>query len=78
MDEYKIGVCFACREEKKVRHKNLYPNGSEGCELCIDCELEVVNFLRRLSTAACKEKKEEFKRKKVLAKVRPFRSPCGF
>ena len=66
MDEYHNGTCYACREEKKVRHKNLYPNGSEGCELCIDCEMEVVNFINGLATVACMKKKEEFKRKRDL------------
>lgn len=78
MDEYHFGTCYGCLKEKKVRHKNLYPNGSEGCKLCIDCELKVVDFLRKLSTSACMRKKEEFKQKKASVDIRPFRSPCGF
>lgn len=64
MDEYKEGTCYMCQKEKKVRHKNLYPNGSEGCVLCIDCELEVINFIRGRSLDRQRKRKEEFKRRK--------------
>lgn len=64
MDEYKEGICFGCRESKKVRHKNLYPSGSEGCKLCIECELALVRFLTDMALSAMTKKKEEFKRRK--------------
>lgn len=45
-EDHYDGKCYACRKETKVRWKNLYTIGSEGTDLCLPCELEIVNDLR--------------------------------
>lgn len=48
-EEHKPGTCYACQEEKPVRWKNLYTIGSEGTDLCMPCELVIVNLLRDMA-----------------------------
>jgi len=36
-----------CHETKEVRYIDLYTVGSEGTDLCHECEMEVVGFIRR-------------------------------
>lgn len=68
--EYAEGKCYACKEIKQVRWKNLYTIGSEGTDLCIECELKVVNFVRNLARTAnkaiIKERKKSLQFKKDL------------
>ena len=53
MDEnHEPGRCYACGRDKPVRWKNLYTIGSEGTNLCMECELKVVNMLRRMARDA--------------------------
>lgn len=52
--EYTEGKCYACKEIKPVRWKNLYTIGSEGTDLCIECEMKVVDFVCNLSREANK------------------------
>ena len=78
MDDYHGGTCYGCRKDTNVRHKNLYPDGSEGCELCIDCEMTLVELLRNMSRKAHVRKKKEFKAKKKINLNTIGHSCCGF
>jgi len=62
--EYTEGKCYACKEVKQVRWKNLYTIGSEGTDLCIECEMKVVNFVRNLATETTKAKVRMIKERK--------------
>jgi len=64
-EEYEEGKCYACKENKQVRWKNLYTIGSEGTNLCIECEIKVVNFIRELATKSTIEKIQRIKNKKM-------------
>ncbi len=48
-EEHYPGVCYACKKETQVRWKNLYTIGSEGTDLCMLCEMVVVNLLRTMA-----------------------------
>lgn len=63
-EDHEPGRCYACGEDKPVRWKNLYTIGSEGTWLCIECEIEVVNFVRQMARISTLIKKEEMKRRK--------------
>lgn len=61
MDEdHKPGICYACREKKPVRWKNLYTIGSEGTDLCMSCEMVVVNLLRDMAREATLAQKQKY------------------
>jgi len=62
--EYIEGKCYICKENKPVRWKNLYTIGSEGTDLCIECEMKVVNFVRKLAIETTKEKVRMIKERK--------------
>jgi len=65
-EDHEPGRCYACGQDKPVRWKNLYTIGSEGTNLCMECELKVVNMLRKMAMGATLAKKEEFKAKRRL------------
>lgn len=58
-DDHYPGVCYACKKTTQVRWKNLYTIGSEGTDLCMKCEMVVVNLLRTMA------REETIKRVKV-------------
>ena len=62
-DTYQSGECRVCQVYCMVRHKNLYVSGSEGLWICIDCEMNVLNYVRSLMISAEYKKKKELKRK---------------
>ena len=67
MDEnHEPGRCYACGRDKPVRWKNLYTIGSEGTDLCMECELKVVNMLRRMARDAMLAKRDEYRAKRRL------------
>jgi hypothetical protein len=51
-EDHYPGVCYACRKETQVRWKNLYTIGSEGTDLCMPCEMVLVNLLRTMAREA--------------------------
>ena len=59
-EDHVPGRCYACGKEKPVRWKNLYTIGSEGTDLCLKCELVVVDLLRDMAgkAALAKQAKE--------------------
>jgi len=63
-EDHTPGRCYACQEDKPVRWKNLYTIGSEGTDLCITCELKVVNLLRDMSREATIKRVRAIKKKK--------------
>ncbi len=66
-EDHYDGRCYACRQETKVRWKNLYTIGSEGTDLCLPCELEIVNFLRSKARDSIIKERDLRKKKKILA-----------
>jgi hypothetical protein len=66
-DEHEDGKCYACRQETKVRWKNLYTIGSEGTWLCLPCELKIVHFLIDQSRNAMIKERDLIKKKKRIA-----------
>ena len=60
-EDHEPGRCYACGEDKPVRWKNLYTIGSEGTNLCIECEIAVVNFVRQMAITSVIARKEKFK-----------------
>ncbi len=63
-EEHKPGICYACGKKRPVRWKNLYTIGSEGTDLCMPCELVIVNLLREMSREATLKRVREIKRAK--------------
>jgi hypothetical protein len=63
-EDHTPGICYACHKKKPVRWKNLYTIGSEGTDLCIKCELIVVNLLRDMSREATIERVKVIKEMK--------------
>lgn len=63
-DEHKPGYCMICSEDKPVRNKNIYIHGSEGTDMCIDCEMDMVDYLRRKSRGFFAKKLMLFKSKR--------------
>jgi len=59
-EDHKPGICYACREKKPVRWKNLYTLGSEGTNLCMECEMILVNLLRKLAREATLAKRQKY------------------
>lgn len=62
--EHVDGRCTVCGENKPVRWKNLYPIGSEGCDMCIECERQVLNFVRSMMTDHTIRRRNEFKKRR--------------
>lgn len=63
-EDHEPGRCYACGEDKPVRWKNLYTIGSEGTWLCIECEINVVNFVRQMARLSVIARKEKFKKER--------------
>jgi len=66
VEDHHPGICYACKEEKPVRWKNLYTIGSEGTDLCMPCEMKVVNLLRSLAREAALARKQKYLDKRRL------------
>lgn len=48
------GECRVCSNEADLRHLNLYVTGSEGLEICHECEMRLVEFVRALKSVAAR------------------------
>jgi len=68
-DTYQSGTCRVCGAYGMVRHKNLYVSGSEGLWICIDCEKDILNYVRSLMISAEYRRKAKFKRKKSIGRL---------
>ena len=42
------GRCHVCSEIKKIAHHKIYHIGSEGLDICQECELKVIDFIRSM------------------------------
>lgn len=54
------GECFMCKTNQEVRYFDLFVIGSEGCHLCLPCEIQVVEMVRQAANQATVKKKEEW------------------
>ena len=69
--ETQQGYCRICGGLEQLRHVNLYVVGSEGLNLCHECEMKIVEHVRSLVSLegkarmlghkACKSLREEKK-----------------
>ena len=50
------GWCRVCVEFGEVKHLPLYVSGSEGVELCNDCEMIVVDLVRSMIRTTAKSR----------------------
>lgn len=48
------GECRICGNMDDLRHINLYVTGSEGLDICHDCEMRLVEFVRALKSIAAR------------------------
>ena len=65
MREPFLGNCFMCHGgPKMVRYVNLYTHGSEGTDLCHECEMKVVEFIRTAARTAVEEKIQAFRKQR--------------
>lgn len=53
-----------CKTNQEVRYFDLFVIGSEGCHLCLPCEIKVVEMVRQAANQATVKKKQEFKAKR--------------
>ena len=44
-DDYTDGQCHICSTVGEVRHKNIYHRGSEGLEICWNCEKALLEYI---------------------------------
>jgi hypothetical protein len=59
-----MGYCMICRNDKEeTRHISLYVIGSEGLDICHECEMRIVEFARELMGEELNKKLNEWKRK---------------
>uniref|UniRef100_A0A6M3LD36 Uncharacterized protein n=1 Tax=viral metagenome TaxID=1070528 RepID=A0A6M3LD36_9ZZZZ len=49
-----MNECIICKEKGPIRNVNLYVIGSEGLDVCHNCEMELVHFARSLMDMASK------------------------
>jgi len=67
---YFNGKCSMCGNVKNIRFKNLYVTGSEGINICIACEIQILDFVRHLMREASENKKARFKAVKLIEKLK--------
>ncbi len=59
-------ICHGDGGEHALRHVNLYISGSEGLEVCHNCEMEIVEYVRGKMREYWINRREEFKKKRAL------------
>jgi len=69
-EAHEPGRCYACKEDKPVRWKNIFTIGSEGTWLCLPCELKVVRLLEGLARDAAIKKKDSIIRRRMAKHAR--------
>lgn len=57
---YAPGRCTICSRDRDVRWKNLYTIGSEGTDMCQECEKQVLDFIRSMMMDHTVRRKKEF------------------
>ena len=63
------GYCHICKSLTDVRHINIYHIGSEGLDICWNCEKELLNFLdERKGFHQIKYMKKKIEEKKLKLK----------
>ena len=63
------GECFMCKTNQEVRYFDLFVIGSEGCHLCLPCEIKVVEMVRQAANQALENKKQEFRAQRQKQKM---------
>ncbi len=52
-----MATCQICGAEEEIKFLPLYVSGSEGIDICHDCEMHIVEYLRSLIRLAFKSRK---------------------
>ena len=64
MKEHLDGTCDMCHTDRQVKNINIYTKGSEGTNLCYDCEMLVIKYIRDFSNRIFLLKKDIWKKTK--------------
>ena len=83
------GYCNMCLQGNEVRNVGLFTNGSEGTNLCHDCEMRVVDFIRMNGREAVVQRIARFRKErkdgkhptrptKLDSSYRSIRGPLAF
>jgi hypothetical protein len=67
--EYYQGRCDICGKDTEVRHKNIWLIGSEGTDMCWDCEKAMIDFLNNRKRAFTVIKLEKLRQKARRKKI---------
>ena len=59
-------LCSICQGTNDTRHLPIYVRGSEGIEICHDCEMGIVEHLRNIIRACYKSRMQLAKNLKKL------------
>jgi len=65
MTEHFDGRCDMCHTDRQVKNTNIYTNGSEGTDLCYDCEILVMKYIMDFSNRVMWLKKDIWKKTKI-------------
>ena len=62
-------TCRICdKENVDTRHLPIYVEGSEGTHVCFDCEMMIVDFIRKIMAACGRTKIQTVKRIRGIEK----------
>ena len=74
----KLGRCSVCRYTgTNVKHLEIYPFGSEGVDICLDCELAICEFITKRSAWALELRKHEYMMRKQIRNKFPIEDEWG-
>ena len=62
------GHCHVCSEIKAITHHEIYHIGSEGLDICQECELKVIDFIRSMQRERVRHRKTRESRITVFSK----------
>ncbi len=63
-------ICRICFIETKLKHLPLYVSGSEGIDICHNCEMVLVEYLRSLIRIAERARKAGYMESRRLIKLK--------
>lgn len=64
------GTCRICGGNGPVRCLDIFTIGSEGTDVCHDCEMAVVEFVRQMMRTASKARMEGYKAARKVAEAK--------
>ena len=61
--------CMICYSDKDTRHINLHIMGSEGLDICHDCEMRLVSIIRHMMSLSTTGRKIGYKHGKKMTEI---------